>query len=78
MGTRVYVGNLYVRVTKQHLKHLFSRFGEVRNVDMIEGTGYGYVEMAEEAQAAKALRALNGSEYMERVLQVRLPEAPEA
>jgi RNA recognition motif-containing protein len=73
MGTKVYIGNLYLRVTKQQLKQLFMKYGEVKQVDMVEGTGYGYVEMVEQNQAEKARQSLDGTEFLERVLSVRIP-----
>jgi RNA recognition motif-containing protein len=78
MGTKVYIGNLYLRVTKQQLKQLFMKYGEVKQVDMVEGTGYGYVEMAEQRQAEKARRSLDGTEFLERVLSVRIPGQDQA
>ena len=72
MGTsRLYIGNLYVRVTKDDLKDLCSHYGEVVNVKLIEGTGFGYVEMANPEEADYARRSLDGSIFKDRVLRVK-------
>ena len=72
MGTKVYIGNLYLRASKQQLKQLFSKYGGVQHVDLIEGSGYGYVEMADQSQAERAQQSLNGTEFLERILSVRI------
>ncbi|MBN2244327.1 MAG: RNA-binding protein [Candidatus Aminicenantes bacterium] len=68
---RLYVGNLYCLVRKDHLIDLFSKYGRVKNIDIIEGTGYGYVEMSSQSEAEKAISELDGTEFLERVIKVR-------
>ena len=69
-GSKLYVGNLGYSVTNQQLQDLFSKHGEVRQINIIEGKGFGFVEMsnAKEAEAAKA--ALDGTEFDGRVMKV--------
>jgi RNA recognition motif-containing protein len=50
-GSRLYVGNLGLSVTNQDLQDLFSQHGEVRGVNIMEGKGFGFVEMSNSAQA---------------------------
>jgi len=71
-GSKLYIGNLYCMVTKSHLLELLSKYGRVRQIDIIEGTGYGFVEMSKPVEALKAKSALDGKYFLERVLQVRL------
>jgi RNA recognition motif-containing protein len=71
MGNKLYVGNLYLRVSKRQLEQLFSHYGNVKNVELIEGSGYGYVEMSASDEAERARKALDGAEFLERVLRVR-------
>jgi RNA recognition motif-containing protein len=69
-GNRLYVGNLPYSATSQGLQDLFSEHGTVKQVNVIEGKGFGFVEMssAKEAEAAKA--ALDGTEYEGRTIRV--------
>jgi RNA recognition motif-containing protein len=71
VGNRVYIGNLYLSVNKKQLEELFSRYGKVKNVDLIQGSGYGYVEMSDDADAQRAQEALDGTEFKERVIRVK-------
>ncbi len=71
LGNKLYVGNLYCMVSKDQLRDLFSQYGRVVNVHIIEGSGYAYVEMSNTLEAEKAKRALDGQEYLERVLRVK-------
>ncbi len=41
-----------------------------RNVNVIEGKGFGFVEMSNPAEAEKAKAALNGTEFKGRILRV--------
>lgn len=68
---KLYVGNLYCMATKENLLKLFSKYGRVRQIDMIQGTGFGFVEMTSPSEAEKACRELDGSEFLERVIKVR-------
>lgn len=69
-GSKLYVGNLSYSVTSEQLEKLFSTHGEVKQVNIIEGKGFGFVEMSNQAEAAKAKEALNGSDFGGRTLKV--------
>jgi RNA recognition motif-containing protein len=71
IGNKIYIGNLYLNVNRKQLEMLFSKYGKVKHVDLIQGTGYGYVEMSNEADAQRAQQALDGTEFKERVIRVR-------
>jgi RNA recognition motif-containing protein len=45
--SKLYVGNLSYSVTNDQLEELFSNHGEVKEVRIIEGKGFGFVEMSE-------------------------------
>jgi len=62
-GSKLYVGNLGYSVTNQQLQELFSEYGEVRQVNIIEGKGFGFVEMSNREEAERAKEALDGSDY---------------
>lgn len=71
----MYVGNLVYAVTRDELTELFSTFGEVFSVKLINDResgkpkGFGFVEMNDEG-ALKAIEALNEKDYRGRNLRV--------
>lgn len=69
-GKKLYVGNLSYSVTNELLTELFSDYGEVQQVNIIEGRGFGFVEMSSQAEAEKAKDALNDTEFKGRTLRV--------
>jgi RNA recognition motif-containing protein len=69
-GSRLYVGNLGYSVVNSELETLFSTHGEVTEVKVMEGKGFGFVEMANSADAQKAKDALDGQEFQGRALKV--------
>lgn len=72
----MYVGNLSYSVTEDDLKALFSEFGEVESVNIIKdkfsgrSKGFGFVEMPDNSEADKAIKALNGTNLKERDIKV--------
>ncbi len=69
-GSKLYVGNLNYAVTNEELVELFSKYGEVKEVNIIEGKGFGFVEMSSGEQAEKAKEALNGTDFNGRTMKV--------
>jgi RNA recognition motif-containing protein len=70
LDSKLYVGNFSYFLTKEDLRNLFSSYGEIKDVNLIEGKGFGFVEMSNPAEAEKAKAALNGSEFKGRILKV--------
>ena len=70
MGNKLYCGNLAYTVTNEQLAELFANHGEVKNVNIIEGKGFGFVELGTDEEAAQAKEALNGQEFEGRVLRI--------
>ncbi len=68
MSQKLYVGNLNYKSTEDGLKQLFSQFGEVTSVNILQGRGFGFVEMATPEFAAEAKAKLNGTEFEGRKL----------
>jgi RNA recognition motif-containing protein len=66
---RLFIGNLGSEVTKDMLVELFSEYGRV-NAAIIQQHGYGYVEMAAQADAEAAIRALNKKQLMKQFISV--------
>ena len=69
-GSKLYVGNLGYSVTNEQLEELFSNHGEVKQVNIIEGRGFGFVEMSTPSEAESAKEALDGSDFGGRTLKV--------
>jgi len=69
-GSKLYVGNLKYSVTNEELKELFSGYGEVKNVNIIEGKGFGFVEMSSSEEADKAKDGLNDNDFEGRPLKI--------
>jgi RNA recognition motif-containing protein len=77
----IYVGNLNFNVDNKDLEKLFSEFGQVSTVKVISepfsgrSKGFGFVEMPDNSEADKAIKALNGSMLKERSIKVNQAEA---
>lgn len=69
-GSKLYVGNLNYSVTSQELEGLFAGFGTVKNVKIIEGKGFGFVEMSTNEEAEQAKEKLNGTEFKGRTMRI--------
>jgi RNA recognition motif-containing protein len=75
-GSRLYVGNLKYNVTNDQLRGLFAGYGEVKSANVIEGKGFGFVEMSTPEEARKAKEALDGQEFEGRNLKVDEAKPP--
>jgi len=69
-GSKLFVGNLNYSVGKEQLKELFSPFGEVLDVKIIDNKGFGFVEMSTQAEAEKAKKELNNTYFFGRNISV--------
>ena len=69
-GSKLYVGNLKYAITTEQLTELFAGYGEVKSVNIIEGKGFGFVEMSSPEEAEKAKDALNNTDYDGRPLKI--------
>jgi RNA recognition motif-containing protein len=68
--SKLYVGNLSYSVNNEQLEELFANHGEVKEVRVIEGKGFGFVEMSSSEEAEQAKNALNGTEFEGRTLKI--------
>jgi RNA recognition motif-containing protein len=72
----IYVGNLNYKVRENDLQEKFGAYGEVSSVKVIKdretrrSKGFGFVEMADDSAAAKAIEELNGTDYEGRAMVV--------
>jgi RNA recognition motif-containing protein len=73
--TKLYVGNLPFDSTDEGVNALFSKHGTVEKVALITDRdtgrprGFGFVEMSN-ADASRAMQALNGADFDGRALKV--------
>jgi RNA recognition motif-containing protein len=76
MASKLYVGNLAYSVTNSDLEALFSQAGTVASVAVItdkfsgQSKGFGFVEMNDPADAAKAIQQFNETELKGRNIKV--------
>lgn len=76
MGKRLYVGNLSFNATEMDMRDLFAPFGTVADAKLVmdrdtgRPRGFGFIEMATDAEATKAIADLNGREFQGRALKV--------
>lgn len=52
------------------LQELFGAHGSVKQVTVIPGKGFGFVEMSSPAEAEKAKAALDGKDFQGRTLRI--------
>ena len=76
VAKRIYVGNLPYGVDNQQLANLFSEYGQVVEATVItdrdsgQSKGFGFVQMAVDAEALNAIAQLNGTQLGNRTLRV--------
>src|SRR2546425_3092974 len=76
MPKKIYVGNLSFQMTENDLNDLFTEFGNVESAQIItdrstgRSKGFGFVQMADDEAADKAIERLNGKEVKGRALTV--------
>lgn len=79
----IHVGNLAYNVTEDDLRTLFSSFGEVSIVNIIkdrssgQSKGFGFVEILNNSEADKAMKALNGSRLKDQAIKLSQARPPD-
>jgi len=69
-SSRLFVANFTNSVTNHELEELFTTYGEVKKVKILEGKGTGFVDMSSQSEAKKAKKALNETFFKGRPLKV--------
>lgn len=76
MSKKIYVGNLSYDTNEAGLTELFSQYGEVVSIKIIEdqftgrSKGFGFIEMAQDEEAVSAISELNGKDVDGRNIKV--------
>lgn len=84
MAKKLFVGSLPFATTSDQLREIFAKAGQVVEANVVmdkmsgRSRGFGFVEMATEEDAKKAVDSLNGSEVDGRKIFVSeaRPQAP--
>lgn len=72
----IFIGNLSFEATEADVYKIFIKFGAVTFISIVKekkgvkSRGFGFIEMPDEKQAKAAIIALNGKEFMGRILNV--------
>ncbi|MDD5341772.1 MAG: RNA-binding protein [Patescibacteria group bacterium] len=76
MAKKLYVGGLSYDVTDAQLNEYFAQAGTVESASVVidrmtgRSRGFGFVEMATDGDAQKAIETLNGQEFAGRTITV--------
>jgi len=84
MATKLFVGSLPFATTSDQLRAIFEKVGKVADANVVtdkmtgRSRGFGFVEMASDEDAKKAIDQLNGSDVDGRKIFVSeaRPQAP--
>ena len=72
----LFVGNMSFQTTEDELRAIFEPYGEATRIQIMtdrdtgRSRGFGFVELVNDEEAAKAITALNGKEVNGRALNV--------
>ena len=84
MAAKLFVGSLPFATTSDQLREMFAKVGQVVDANVVtdkmtgRSPGFGFVEMASDEDAKKAITTLNGSDLEGRKIFVSeaRPQAP--
>lgn len=84
MAVKLFVGSLPFTTTSDQLREIFAKVGQVAEANVVadkmtgRSRGFGFVEMATDEDAKKAIEKLNGTEVEGRKIFVSeaRPQAP--
>ena len=77
---KIYVGQLPYSMTEVGLNEMFSEYGEIASLNLImdkysgQSKGFGFIEMPNNSEADKAIKALNKSMLKGREIKVNQAE----
>jgi cold-inducible RNA-binding protein len=80
MNNKLFVGNLSFKLSEQELESLFGEYGTVQSCsiptdrDTGRKRGFAFVEMASQAEAEAAIKALNGRDVDGRPMAVSVSQ----
>ncbi|KAG0211233.1 hypothetical protein BGX28_008300 [Mortierella sp. GBA30] len=75
--TKIYVGNLPTSISLTSLRTLFTPFGDIEDMNLVEGKDFGFVTYVEPAGAQQALAKMNGAMIEGTYIRVNRAKIPE-
>lgn len=76
----IYIGQLPYSVNEDELREIFSEYGEIESLNLIkdrfsgQSKGFGFIDMPNNSEADKAIKALNKSMLNGREIKVNQAE----
>ena len=76
----IYVGQLPYSVTEEELMEIFSEYGEIASLNLFkdrysgQSKGFGFIDMPDNSEADKAIKALNKTMLKGREIKVNQAE----
>jgi len=76
----IYIGQLPYNVNEDELREIFSEYGEIASLNLIkdrfsgQSKGFGFIDMPNNSEADKAIKALNKSMLKGREIKVNQAE----
>jgi len=83
MATKLFVGRLSFNTTDESLQALFAEYGNIVSArvatdrDSGRSKGFGFVEMESQEDAQKAINALDGKSFEDRIIVVNVARPKE-
>ncbi|KAF9184331.1 hypothetical protein BGZ51_003401 [Haplosporangium sp. Z 767] len=75
--TKIYVGNLPSSISLTSLRTLFAPFGDIEDMNLVEGKDFGFVTYVDPAGAQQALAKMNGAMLDGTCIRVNRAKIPE-
>ncbi|KAG0321404.1 hypothetical protein BG000_003242 [Podila horticola] len=75
--TKIYVGNLPSSISLTSLRTLFAPFGDIEDMNLVEGKDFGFVTYVEPTGAQQALAKMNGAMLDGTYIRVNRAKIPE-
>lgn len=76
----IYVGQLPYNVNEDELREMFTEYGEIASLNLVkdrfsgQSKGFGFIDMPNNSEADKAIKALNKSSLKGREIKVNQAE----
>ena len=77
----IYIGQLPYSVKEDELREIFSEYGEIASLKLVtdrfsgQSKGFGFIDMPNNSEADKAIKALNGCSYHGKLIKVNQVQA---
>nr|GMC47463.1 polyadenylate-binding protein RBP45 [Ipomoea batatas] len=75
-NAQIFVGGLDPNVTEEHLRQVFSPYGELVHIKIVAGKRCGFVQFATRASAEQALSSLQGTQLGEQNIRLSWGRSP--